>query len=124
MGYGWNKPYIEMRSAGMAVASLVMGIVGIALSCCIYPAFVFGSLAILFALLSRGGERKTDGYGKAGLVLGALALVCGALFLVYGILSIYSQFGGFEEYLEYLDGLMQGLGDSNPSDSYTFFEGF
>ncbi len=132
----WSQPYIEKRSAGMAVASLVMGIVGIALSCCIYPAFVFGSLAVIFALLSRGGERKTGGYGQAGLILGILALVCGLLFLIYGILAIYAEFGGFEEYLRYMEELMQGFGNSdsgmsypepysNPYvDPYSFFEGF
>ena len=135
MDYEPNRSYIEMRSAGMAVASLVMGSIGIVLSCCIYPAFVFGSLSIIFALLSRGGDRKTSGYGRIGLILGAIALVLGVLFLLYGILTIYVQFGGIEGYLEYLDEMLQGLGysESPPSpsdpysnpyvDPYSFFEG-
>lgn len=132
MDYEPNRSYIEMRSAGMAVASLVMGIIGIVLSCCIYPAFVFGSLSIIFALLSRGGDRKTSGYGRIGLILGSVALVLGVLFLLYGILTIYVQFGGFEGYLEYLEEMLKGLGypdapASSPepySDPYSFFEGF
>ena len=144
MDYGPGRSYIEMRSAGMAVASLVMGILGIALSCCIYPAFIFGSLAVIFALLSRGGEMKPGGKGKIGLSLGVLALIFGVLFLLYGILTIYVQFGGIEGYMEYLNEVLQQLGSpdasapysepypnpysnpySNPNvDPYSFFEGF
>ena len=64
MDYGANKSYIEMRSAGMSVASLVMGILGLAMGCCVYPPVIFGSLAILFALLSKGGELHMNSYGK------------------------------------------------------------
>lgn len=140
MDYGPGRLDRKVRSAGMEVASLVMGIVGIALSCCIYPAFIFGSLAVIFALLSRGGERKIGGSGRAGLILGILALACGVLFLLYGIFTIYVQFGGVEGYLEYVEELLQGIGNpdsaapypnpyQNPyqgpyADPYSFFEGF
>ena len=77
MDYESNKSYIEMRSAGMSVAAMVMGILGLVMSCCVYPAIIFGSLAIIFALLSRGGEMHTNGYAKAGLVLGIIAIICG-----------------------------------------------
>ena len=67
MDYEPNKSYIEMRSAGMSVASLVLGIIGLSMGCCIYPPIIFGSLAIIFALLSRGGEMHMNSYAKAGL---------------------------------------------------------
>ena len=44
--------YGEKRSQGMAIAAIVMGIISIATSCCIYAAIVTGALAIIFALLS------------------------------------------------------------------------
>ena len=50
-----NTSYIEKRSASMAIASLVLAIAGLVMGCCIYPAIIFGSLAIILALLSRGG---------------------------------------------------------------------
>lgn len=102
MDYESNKSYIEMRSAGMSIASMIMGIVGLVMSCCVYPAIIFGSLAIIFALLSRGGEMTTNGYAKAGMILGIIGIVCGILFMVYSLFTVLTQFGGFEGYLNYV----------------------
>ena len=40
--YNSDTSYIEKRSIGMAIAAMVMGIAGLAMSCCIYPAIIFG----------------------------------------------------------------------------------
>lgn len=116
-----NPSYIEKRSQSMAIASMAMGIAGLVLGCCIYPAIIFGSLAIIFALLSRGGEMTTNGYGKAGLILGVIAIIFGILFLIYGLFTLYVQFGGIEGYLNYIEEMMEGMGypsDYNPYDFY------
>lgn len=62
------------NSNGMAVASLVLGI--IAVCCCCVPALslVLGILAIVFSVLSRKNPAKS-GLGTAGLVLGIIASV-------------------------------------------------
>lgn len=104
----------------MSVAAMVMGILGLVMSCCVYPAIIFGSLAIIFALLSRGGEMHTNGYAKAGLVLGIIAIICGILFLIYSFLTILTQFGGLEGYLNYIEELMQELGYPDSSSPYDF----
>lgn len=122
MDYEPNKSYIEMRSAGMAVASLIMGILGLVMSCCIYPPIIFGSLAIIFALLSRGGEMHMNSYAKAGLILGILAIICGILFLIYSILTLLIQFGGIEGYLQYIEDLMQDMGYPDSSSPYDFYD--
>ena len=44
-----NTSYIDKRSPSMAIASLILGIAGLAMSCCSYPAIIFGSLAIIIA---------------------------------------------------------------------------
>ncbi len=113
--------YIDKRSSSMAIASMVLGIAGLVLSCCIYPAIIFGSLAIIFALLSRGGEMTTNGFGKAGLILGVIAIICGILFLVYGLFILFVQFGGPEGYLEYIEDLMEQSGYPNNYDPYDFY---
>lgn len=117
-----NTSYIEMRSAGMAIASLVMGIIGLVMSCCVYPAIIFGSLAIIFALLSRGGEMTTNGYAKAGLILGIIGIVCGILFLIYSLVTVFSQFGSFEGYMHYVEELMEEMGYPDPYGSYDFYD--
>ena len=48
--------YEDKRSNGFATAALVLGIVGIATGCCVYTGIICGALAIIFALLSRGGS--------------------------------------------------------------------
>lgn len=111
-----------MRSAGMAVASLIMGILGLVMSCCIYPPIIFGSLAIIFALLSRGGEMHMNSYAKAGLILGIIAIICGILFLIYSILTLLIQFGGIEGYLQYIEDLMQDMGYPDSSSPYDFYD--
>lgn len=56
----------------MALASLVMGIIGIVTTCCMGGLF-FGSLGILFALLSRT-EQRFESYAKGGLITSAIAI--------------------------------------------------
>ena len=122
MDYESNKSYIEMRSAGMSVTSLIMGIFGLIMSCCIYPAMIFGSLAIIFALLSRGGEMHTNSYAKAGLILGIIAIICGILFFIYSILTLLIQFGGIEGYLQSIEELIQDMEYPKSSNPYDFYD--
>ena len=122
MDYEANKSYIEMRSAGMSVASLVMGILGLAMGCCVYPPVIFGSLAILFALLSRGGELHMNSYGKAGLTLGILGIICGILIFAYSFFTLMAEFGGLEGYLEYIEELMEEINSPSSSGPYDFYD--
>ncbi|MEY8390283.1 DUF4190 domain-containing protein [Lachnospiraceae bacterium] len=119
-----NTSYIDKRSSSMAIASMVLGIAGLVMSCCIYPAIIFGSLAIIFALLSRGGEMTTNGYGKAGLILGIISIICGILFLIYGLYILFARFGGMEGYLEYIEDLMEQSGYPNNYDPYDLYKSY
>lgn len=62
------------RQSNMALASLVMGIIGIVTSCCCMGGMIFGGLGILFALLSKMSDRY-EGYAKAGLITSIIAVV-------------------------------------------------
>lgn len=116
-----NTSYIEKRSAGMAIASLALAIAGLAMGCCIYPPIIFGSLAIILALLSRGGEMTTSGYAKAGLILGIIAVIFGILFFIYGLITLFVQFGGLEGYMNYIEEIMEEMGYPSYYDSYDMF---
>ena len=126
MDYESNKSYIEMRSAGMSLASMVIGIFGVVTSCCIYPAFICGSLAIIFALISRGGEMHTNSYGKAGLILGTIGLILGFLFMLFYIMILLSDMGGTDGYMNYMEDFMEEMEemeeweDFDSSDPYDF----
>ncbi len=85
----WNYQAVPQKPAkspqsNMALASLVMGIIGIVTSCCCYGGFIFGSLGILFALLSKT-EDRFEGYAKAGLITSIVGMV---LALLTGIVLI------------------------------------
>lgn len=120
--YESNKSYIDVRSASMSIASMILGILGLVMSCCIYPAIIFGSLAIIFALLSRGGEMNTNGYAKAGLILGIIAIVFGILLFAYGLITLIARFGSIEGYLQYIEDLMNEMGYPDSSNPYDFYK--
>lgn len=77
------RGYIEpKRQSNMALASLVMGILGIVTACCCYGGLIFGCLGILFSLLSKMGDTM-EGYAKAGLITSIVALVLAPLSLIF-----------------------------------------
>lgn len=78
----------DKRSAGLATAALVLGIVSLVTLIFVLPTLVCGSLAIILGLLSKGGESTVDGRGKAGIITGTVALC-----LITLILIILGAFG-------------------------------
>jgi hypothetical protein len=71
-----------------------MGILGIVTSCCIYGGIIFGSLGIMFALLSKT-EARLEGYAKAGLITSIISLVIIAiLFFILLVLQAAGKFYG------------------------------
>ena len=59
---------------GMAVASLVLGIIAVCCCCVSGLSLVLGILAIVFSILSRKNPAKS-GLGTAGLVLGIISII-------------------------------------------------
>lgn len=117
-----HTDYIEKRSTSMAIASMALAIAGLVMGCCVYPAIIFGSLAIILALLSRGGERTTSGYAKAGLILGSIAIIFGILFLIYSLTVLFIQFGGLEGYMNYMEEIMEEMGYPNYTNPYDMYQ--
>lgn len=82
----------------MALASLIMGIIGIVTFCSCYGGLIFGSLGIIFALLSKT-EDHFEGYAKAGLITSVIAIVLMLVLLVIvialGLLSELDTGGVF-----------------------------
>lgn len=101
--YSNGNTYKSRRSSGMATASLVLGIVSLISSSCIYLAMPCGALGVILALLSRGGTRSMDTQAAAGLVLSACGLTFTILFVVFGVFVMYQTFGGWDGILrEYM----------------------
>ncbi len=69
---------------GMAVASLVLGIVSLILFFTVVPPFILGGLAVLFGILglskaNQGAPHK--GLAIAGLICGAVGIVAAIAFI-------------------------------------------
>ena len=86
-----NRPPMRSNN-GMAIASLVMGVLSIALICCGFSYF-FGALGILFAILSRKNG-PMDPQAKVGLGLSIGGTVVGLLMILFVLFGSteYSDF--------------------------------
>ena len=120
MEYELNHSYMERRSAGMAVAALVLGILGLVMSFCVYPGFIFGSLAIILGLLSRGGEMTTSGMAKAGITLGILAIIISIAAFFFYLATVLNEFDGWENYMDYIERITIDHNDQTYYDYDTF----
>ena len=80
---------------GLAVASLVMGILALVNMFWMIPGILFGILGIIFAAVAKK-QGNTSGMGTAGLVMSIIGLVLSGIFL-----AICGPI--------FCDGFMQGL---------------
>ncbi len=95
-----NAPYQNKRSESMATASLILGIVALLTSGCIYLAMVCGSLGIILALLSKGGATTISSQGRVGLILSSAGLILTLIIYIGLFAFVLNYYGG-------VDGLMQ-----------------
>lgn len=107
MDYQPIPHYEEKHSSGFATASIVLGIVAIVTFCCIYAAMPCGALSIIFALLSRGGERTFSGNAKIGLTLGIVGLSLCFLAYLCAVLLIVLTPGGIDAFMMEYERQMQ-----------------
>lgn len=73
--YGYKPP----RSNAFMILSLSFGIISITSCSVIFISMIACGLSILFAILSRGNDRKLSGICKAGVVTSVFGLVCSVI---------------------------------------------
>ncbi|MFP3156320.1 hypothetical protein LQZ18_18200 [Lachnospiraceae bacterium ZAX-1] len=102
MEYQTNASYEDKHSHGFSIAALVLGIIGVATCCCIYATFICGALAIIFALLSRGGEMNMGKQAKAGMALGIIGIALAIILIIFAavMLTYLAGTGGLEDYFK------------------------
>lgn len=104
----YQPPVPDRRSQSMETASLVLGTIAVVTCSCIYISIVCGALAILFALLSRGGEYTMSSKAKIGLALGIIGLLATILLYTFSYIIAINTYGSLEGILRaYCD--MYGL---------------
>lgn len=77
-------------------ASMFLGTAALVTCTCFYGSYIFGALAILFALLSRGGQMKMSSKAKLGLILGIVAIVLSTLVTVAAFAFALNEYGSME----------------------------
>lgn len=86
----------DRHSQRMETLSLIMGVIALVTMCTVYPTLICGSLGIVFALLSRGGEFSMQSRAKVGLTLSVVALGIIIAMVVYTLVVAQIYFGGIE----------------------------
>ncbi len=105
-----GTPASQKPSGQMALASLILGIVSVITSGCIYSAIVCGALGILFAFLSRGGSDHMPPQAKAGLALSGFGMALTIVIYAAALTLIVFQYGGIDEFLLEYKELYQSMG--------------
>lgn len=95
-----ETPNQNKRSDSMALASLILGIIAIVTSGCIYLAIVCGALGIILALLSRGGEMTFTSKSITGLTLSSIGLILTLLIYTAAFIIVINQFGGIDAFMQ------------------------
>lgn len=91
-GYPYRPP---VRQAGdsLAGAALFLGAISIvtAFMMTVYFPFIFGSLAILFAILSKGRAARLAKYARAGIICGVVGLAVNVAVIVSSFVFILNN---------------------------------
>ena len=101
----WQRYPAGASGERLASASMITGILALAtfISMTIYPPFIFGSIAVVLALLSKGRAPKLASRAKAGMICATISLIancalCGtSLYMLYTRPEIMNQFNDIFE---------------------------
>lgn len=102
--YSQTPQESRRRSARMERMALLLGIIAIATPCLVYTSLICGSLSIVFALLSRGGELTLAPRAKTGLILGSIRLGIVLLMFAYTIFVANVYYDGLEDMMRQMYG--------------------
>ncbi len=90
----------QTNENAMALASMIIGIISIVVSCCCFGGMVLGSLAVALACLSRV-EADFDTHAKAGLICGAVGMVLSIMAGIAILQYLYIGSFGFSRYFRF-----------------------
>lgn len=88
------------KSQNMAAASLILGVVTLMTSGCIYLATICGALGIILALLSKGGSLRMNSQAKIGLALSSAGLTLTLMVYLGAFLFLIYHYGSFDAFWE------------------------
>lgn len=100
----YPTPVQPQGGKGLAIASMVLGIVSIVFACCLwYISLVTGIVGLILGIVSIKQNRDGKGMAIAGIIMCAIAIVlaiCTVLFLG-ALLASYPEFAQYYHYSSY-----------------------
>ena len=93
----------------MMTASIVLSVIAIATTCCIYASIICGSLSIILALLSRGQQKKLSPQGKMAIMTSTAAIIISVLATVIMFVVTIREYGSVENFLEAYSDIMESM---------------
>lgn len=102
------RPPVRPQDA-MLSAAIVLSVIAIATTCCIYSSIVCGSLSIILALLSRGDKKQLTPQGKLAVATSAMAIVISVFATVIMFAITIREYGSLENFIKAYSDLMQSM---------------
>lgn len=93
----------------MITAAIVLSVIAIATSCCVYSSLVCGSLSIILALLSRGQQKKLTPQGKLAITTSVAAIILAVFMTIFLLATTIQQYGSFENFLNAYSSMLDSI---------------
>lgn len=94
-GQGFNYPASEQKAPqggrGLAIASLVLGIVSSVFFCAYVISIPAALTGLVLGIISLAKHREGKGMAIAGLILSAIGLLCAVMLVVYVVTILQSE---------------------------------
>lgn len=97
----YRMPQVEPGNS-LFTAAFILGIIAIVFcfTFTVYPAYIFGSIAIILALLSKGKNAKMHSKANVGVICAIAALVLNTCIVTYSMTTIFTDPEVYEEFNE------------------------
>lgn len=96
-----NNPVYKTNKRNLAfeASALALGMISIATCACLYSSLICGALAIIFAVLSKGGEGTMSQRARLAMWIGIAGLALTIIMYAFAFYSAISQYGSIENIL-------------------------
>lgn len=99
--YGGNQQ--PQGGKGMAIASMVLGIVAIVgACCCTFVGIICGAIAVILGIISRKQQREGDQMALAGIICGAIGAAIGIITTIINIVNMANGNSPLQDILDQL----------------------
>lgn len=77
---------------GLAIASLVLGIISLLSCCCVYLSVIVGVVGVVLAIISKNKSNtgKMETMALAGMILSIVGIVLAVGYIIFGLVAMQS----------------------------------